>query len=83
MQKKKTQAQLDKVADAVRKQKRQDKIKRLSTTSQWQGLENYQPITEDVSSNFLNKFRMKYRSGKMMRFKDWLAELEELLSELD
>ena len=39
-------------------------------------------LTEDVSK-FTTAFREKWWSGRAMRFRDWVCEVEELLDLLD
>ena len=63
------------------------KIQRLQTTDEWKGLENYENSNTSIdeaflSSTFISKFRKLYQSNKVMTFKDWLFEIEDLIDDL-
>ena len=64
------------------KMKRDANIAKLSTSDEWQGLEEYQPINEDVNA-FIAKFRKLYLSAKVMRFRDWMNEVDDLIDALE
>ena len=71
------------MSDAMKKRKRDLKIASLLASNDWKGLENYSPeeyqeINEDLQE-FRVKFRQLYFSGKVMKFKDWLKEFQDLL----
>ena len=73
--------------DAMKKRKRDLKIASLLASSDWKGLENYSPeeyqeINEDLQE-FRVKFRQLYFSGKMLKFRDWLKEMSDLLDTID
>lgn len=73
--------------DAMKKRKRDLKIASLLASNDWQGLENYSPeeyqeINEDLQE-FRVKFRQLYFSGKMLKFRDWLKEMSDLLDTID
>ena len=75
------------IRDKLQSFKRKKKIQRLKTSDEWKGLENYEnsntSINEAVlSSTFIFRFRNLYQSNRVMSFKDWLFEIEDLIDEL-
>ena len=74
---------LRKLRTSVKNNKRQKKIDALQNSSLWLGLEmkDDEPLNEDVN-RFITKFRRMYLSGKLMKFRDWIDEMDDLLDEL-
>ena len=79
---------IQRIRDAVQRMKRQKKIDRLDSSSEWKGLEQKNQTKNKVLINeninrFIMKFKGLYYSGRTMRFRDWLREIEDLVDELD
>jgi len=53
----------------------------LVATGELDGLRNYQPINESVNT-FLARFRKLYLSAKVMRFREWLDEIDDLIGSI-
>ena len=75
------------IKDKLQSVKRKKKIQRLQTTDKWKGLENYENSNTSIDEAFLNstfisKFRKLYQSNRVMSFKDWLFEIEDLIDDL-
>ena len=75
------------IKDKLQSVKRKKKIQRLQTTDEWKGLENYENSNTSIdeaflSSTFISKFRKLYQSNRVMTFKDWLFEIEDLIDDL-
>ena len=75
------------IKDKLQSVKRKKKIQRLQTTDEWKGLENYENSNTSIdeaflSSTFISKFRKLYQSNRVMSFKDWLFEIEDLIDDL-
>ncbi len=74
---------LRKLRTSVKNNKRQKKIDALQSSNLWLGLEmkDDEPLNEDVN-RFIAKFRRMYLSGKLMKFREWIDEMDDLLDEL-
>ena len=70
------QEKVERVIESILKSKQRRGIKRIISQA---GGENL--LNEELNS-FLFKFRKLYLSGKVMKFKDWLIEVEDLIDEL-
>lgn len=53
----------------------------LVATDELDGLRKYQPINESVNT-FLARFRKLYLSAKVMRFREWLDEIDDLIGSI-
>ena len=65
-----------------------DKLKSQNKVPTKDGKPMWEQMQEDVELNesvnrFIMKFRGLYYSGKTMRFRDWLREIEDLVDDLD
>ena len=80
----KKKAVLRRMKSAIKRNKRQEKIDALQNTNLWMGLEmkDDDPLNEDIN-RFISKFRRMYLSGKLMKFREWIDVMDDLLDDLD
>ena len=80
----KKKAVLRRMKSAIRRNKRQEKIDALQNTNLWMGLEmkDDDPLNEDIN-RFISKFRRMYLSGRLMKFREWIDVMDDLLDDLD
>jgi|TARA_B100000073_G_scaffold31772_1_gene24165 hypothetical protein len=80
----KKKAVLRRMKSAIKRNKRQEKIDALQNTNLWMGLEmkDDDPLNEDIN-RFISKFRRMYLSGRLMKFREWIDVMDDLLDDLD
>ena len=80
----KKKAVLRRMKSAIKRNKRQEKIDALQNTNLWMGLEmkDDDPLNEDINK-FISKFRRMYLSGRLMKFREWIDVMDDLLDDLD
>ena len=80
----KKKAVLKRMKSAIKRNKRQEKIDALQNTNLWMGLEmkDDDPLNEDIN-RFISKFRRMYLSGRLMKFREWIDVMDDLLDDLD
>ena len=80
----KKKAVLRRTKSAIKRNKRQEKIDALQNTNLWMGLEmkDDDPLNEDIN-RFISKFRRMYLSGRLMKFREWIDVMDDLLDDLD
>lgn len=79
----KKKAVLRRMKSAIKRNKRQEKIDALQNTNLWMGLEmkDDDPLNEDIN-RFISKFRRMYLSGRLMKFREWIDVMDDLLDDL-
>lgn len=72
------------IRNAVKRSKKQNGVDALSKNYQlWMGLhiKDDDPLNEDINK-FISRFRRMYLSGKLMKFRDWIDVMDDLIDEL-